>query len=73
MLRREVITRARDPARHRARTCREKKRYRRRWLAEVDAKRASGQSGGMIVAYACRYCRGWHIGHLVRSNHHERD
>ena len=69
---RPIITRARDPALHRARTCRYKKRYKRQWLAEQDAHRVSGQTGGYIVAYPCRYCNGWHIGHIVRSDRDER-
>lgn len=59
--------RASDPARHRARTCRHKRRYCRRWQAEEQARVSSAQSGGQIIAYSCRYCKGWHLGHIWRN------
>lgn len=68
MKRVEIRDRAHDPARHRARTCRGKKRYKRKSLAEDAAHWSSGRSGGdFIVAYLCRYCQGWHIGHIRKA------
>lgn len=49
--------------RDRAASCVGKRAY--GWLAAIEAAaRIRRQTGDELVAYRCRYCRAWHIGHV---------
>lgn len=48
------------------RSCRQKRRYPARWLAEraVAFRVAQGAYEARLSAYPCRFCGGHHVGHV---------
>ena len=48
----------------RARACGKKRRFPSRDAATHEAERLEREAGGIrLVAYRCRYCDRWHVGH----------
>lgn len=45
-------------------SCIPKARYHTRALARRQAKHLSRKEGERIAAYRCRYCKGYHVGHM---------
>lgn len=47
----------------RRRSCESKARFTNGAEAQRSSQKASARSQSLILAYRCRFCRGWHIGH----------
>jgi hypothetical protein len=48
----------------RRKMCEAKRRYGSRKEAENVKERVKRQAGGFLNSYCCRFCHGWHIGHV---------
>lgn len=56
----------------RRRGCSGKARHATQNDANYAAAKVRGSSGQLVSSYKCRFCKGWHIGHVPWKHLHER-